>query len=440
MEEVEYQNTNDLFEGDLIQISENPKSETWKYVPLFKEGTNGEIRVWQIGYSLEKLKIVHGILITTKGENGQLITAYHPIVENKSGRTLVQQALLEARKRYLDQYSMGYLPKGEELPVELNGTEPMLAKTLKLSSDESKTKSNEVRITKYPVSVTPKFDGIRGLARYLPDSSVQMRSRNNKPHEAPLTHIKAELVNFLKYLPFPSELDGELYSLDVGFDELSGIIRTKKTKHAKHDLVKFFIFDLIEPKNLCWEERYRVLVEAFTKYLEDGGSCKTFEIIQTYTVNNEAELISYHNKFVADGFEGIIIRKYGCVEVDNCCRQFLASPDRMCKKCLKGYQLSNYRSKRTNALIKYKLFMDEEATIIDFSKGIGTEEGAIEYVVKDVRGNVLKLRPKGSMEERRRLYEEGRSLIGKKVTIRFQELSEKNVPRFPLVVCIRDYE
>jgi len=26
-EEVEYQNTNDLFEGDLVQISENPKSE-----------------------------------------------------------------------------------------------------------------------------------------------------------------------------------------------------------------------------------------------------------------------------------------------------------------------------------------------------------------------------------------------------------------------------
>jgi len=112
----------------------------------------------------------------------------------------------------------------------------------------------------------------------------------------------------------------------------------------------------------------------------------------------------------------------------------------MCKKCEKGYKLTIYRSNRTNALIKYKQFMDEEATIIDFSKGIGTEEGAIEYIVKDVRGNVLKLRPKGTIEERRRLFEEGKCLIGKKVTIRFQELSEKNVPRFPLVVCIRDYE
>jgi hypothetical protein len=440
MAEVEYQNTNDLFEGDLIQISENPKNECWKFVPLFKEGTGGEIRVWQVGFlpNENNLKMVHGILITTKGENGQLITATHPITENKSGRSLQQQALLEARKRYLDQYSSGYLPKGEELPVELNGTEPMLAKTLKLGNE--KCKSNEVKITNYPVSVMAKYDGIRCLSRCLPDGSVQTRSRNNKPHEAPLTHIKEELKNFLKYLPFPSELDGELYSLDMGFDELSGVIRTKKRKHLKHDLVKFYIFDLIEPKNLCWEERYRVLVEAFTKYLEDGNTCHTFQIIQTYTVNNEKELLEFHDKFVFDGFEGIIIRKYGCVEVNKCCLQYLSTPERMCKKCEKGYKLTIYRSKRTNALIKYKMFQDEEAIIMDFSKGIGTEEGAIEYIVKDVRGNILKLRPKGTMEERRRLYQEGKTLIGKKVTIRYQELSKDNIPRFPLVVCIRDYE
>ena len=107
--EVEYIDTNALFEGDLILISETPKSETWKFVPLFKEGTNEEIRVWQVGFTSDhNLKIVHGILVTSKGENGQLITATHPIVENKSGRNYQQQALLEARKRYMDQYTAGF--------------------------------------------------------------------------------------------------------------------------------------------------------------------------------------------------------------------------------------------------------------------------------------------------------------------------------------------
>ena len=36
------------------------------------------------------------------------------------------------------------------------------------------------------------------------------------------------------------------------------------------------------------------------------------------------------------------------------------------------------------------------------------DEEAIEYIVKDLRGNTSKLRPRGTMEERRRLYQEGK--------------------------------
>jgi hypothetical protein len=438
----ETNNTNDMFEGDLINISQTPTTESWKYIPLFKEGNIGEIRVWQIGFehSEKRLKTVHGILITSKGENGKLITAYHPVVENKSGRSLQDQALLEARKRYLDQFHSGYLPKGEEMPMELNGIEPMLANTLKLSSDTTKKKSNETRIEKYPVSVMKKLDGIRSISRYIEgDDKIQMRSRNNKNHEAPLTHIKKELELFFPYLPQSSELDGELYSTDMGFDELSGVIRTKKRKHEKHDLVKYFIFDLIEPKKLYWEERYKLLVEAFTKYIEDGNPCNYLRVLQSYYVYDENDLLKHHNQFVAEGFEGIIIRRCGTVEV-TCCKEYLNDPEQMCKKCLKGYNLSVYRSKRSNALVKYKLFQDEEATIIDYGKGVGTEEGAIIYTVEDLRGNKFTIRPRGTMEERRKLYENGKKILGKKLTIRYQELSENGVPRFPVAIAIRDYE
>lgn len=440
--EEEYTDTNDLFEGDLINIGETPNTESWKYIPLFKEGNIGEIRVWQIGFEKkeERLKTVHGILITSKGENGKLITAYHPIVENKSGRGLQEQALLEARKRYLDQFHSGYLPKGEEMPTELNGVEPMLANTLKLSSDETKKKSNETRLDKYPVSVMEKLDGIRSLVRFVGgEEKIQMRSRNNKTHEAPLTHIKKELELFFPYLPQSAELDGELYSVDMGFDQLSGVIRTKKRKHEKHDLVKFFIFDLIEPKRLYWEKRYKVLVEAFTKYVEDGNPCNHLRVLQMYYVYNEEDLLKHHNKFVSEGFEGIIIRRCASVEV-TCCKDYLENTDKMCKKCIKGYNLSVYRSKRTNALMKYKLFDDEEAVIIGFDKGTGTEEGAIIFIIKDIRGNEFTIRPRGTIEERRKLYEKGETLKGKKLTIRYQELTEKGVPRFPVAIAIRDYE
>ena len=435
-EEKEVQDTNELFEGDLINIGETPNTDSWKFVPLFKEGVNGEIRVWQIGFEDTDLKIVHGILITTKGENGQLITTKHPIIENKSGRSLQEQALLEARKRYLDQYGSGYLPKGEELPEELNGKEPMLAKTLKIG--EGKCKSNEVKLSKYPVSVMAKFDGVRAIARIIPSGDVQMRSRNNKTHEAPLNHIKDELKTFLKYLPANSELDGELYSLDLSFNELSGVIRTKKRKHKKHDLVQYYIFDLIEPKQLPWLERYSLLVNCFNQYKKDGNSSKHFNIVQTYNALNETELLEYHNKFVSQGYEGIIIRRYASVEIDNCCKN--KKYDNLCKKCDKAYKLTLYRSNRTNAMMKYKEFKDEEVEIIGFDVGVGTEEEAVIYKVKDERGNEFTVRPRGSVEERRELFKKKDKLLGLPLTIRYQELSEYGVPRFPVGITTRDYE
>ena len=444
--EGDFQNTNDLFEGDLINIGENPTTLSWKFIPLFKEGSSGEIRVWQIGFQTtssqssqnNNLKIVHGTLITSKGNNGKLITNYHPIEINQSGRNLQQQALLEARRRYLDQMKNGYCPRGEELPAELNGIEPMLAKSLKLNSDSTKCKSNETKLlsNEYPVSVMPKFDGIRALVKII-NEDIFMKSRNNHQHEAPLEHIKAELKLFFSYLPPNCELDGELYSMDLSFNELSGIIRTKKGKHKKHDKVKFYIFDIIEAKNLPWETRYSLLVNAYQKYLEDGNSSYNFQIIQTYTVNNEKELMTYHDNFVKNGYEGIIIRRYACTQV-KCCRG--KDVDLMCKNCQKVYKLSIYRSNRTKAMLKYKLFTDEEVIITGFEAGVGTEEGAIIYKVKDLRGNVFTIRPRGSMEERRQLYIRGNELIGKPLTIRYQELSEFGVPRFPVAIAIRDYE
>src|SRR5665647_436813 len=267
--------TNLLFDGDMINIGDTPKTESWRFVPLFKEGVNGEIAVWQIGYESkeQRLKTVYGKVVTSKGETGKLVTAYHPIVTNNSGRSLQEQALLEARKKHLDQYtSKGYLPKGEDLPVELKNKGPMLAKKLKLTflndcSDDG------IIIKNFPVNVSEKIDGIRNLSRLNPDGTVFMRSRNNKPHEAPLTHIKNEIAIFLKYFPQGSELDGEIYTKDIPFNEISGIVRTKKGIHAKHNLLKYFIFDLMEPKRMCWEDRYSLLVSTFQKYLEDGNTC-----------------------------------------------------------------------------------------------------------------------------------------------------------------------
>jgi len=91
-------------------------------------------------------------------------------------------------------------------------------------------------------------------------------------------------------------------------------------------------------------------------------------------------------------------------------------------------------------MMKYKEFKDEEVEIIGFEVGTGTEEGAIIYQVKDEREKIFTVRPRGSVEERRKLYKNKEKLLGLKLTIRYQELSEYGVPRFPVAVAVRDYE
>lgn len=437
----DFEDTNDLFEGPIVEITGTQeilqgKETSWKFIPLFKEKANGEIRVWQIGFDFNgsRLKTIHGAIKTTKGESGKLQTAYHPIVTNNSGRSLQEQALLEARRRYLDQQTeKKYYAQGETLTDKV---EPMLAKTLKVG--EGSLKSNEIRLQNYPVSVMPKIDGIRCLA-YLKNGQLEMSSRNNKKHEAPLTHIKNEIGEFLRYLPAGCRLDGELYSLDMPFEELSGVIRTKKGVHAKHHLVKFFIFDIITPRNMHWLERYALLCNAFQQYVNDSKPCQNFTVVQTYTANNEKELVDFHGRFVSEGYEGLIVRRYVTTEV-TCCIKKIGDPDSLCKKCKKGYELSIYRSGRTNAMMKYKLFQDEEVKIIGFDVGVGTEEGCVIFKVVDVRGNEFTVRPRGTVEEKRKMYKKKEKLLGLPLTIRFQELSEKGVPRFPVAICIRNYE
>lgn len=412
--------TNSLFLGKLLKINEVSSGGNWKYPPLFQEGLGGEIRVWQIGVEADeaRLKIVHGILLTSKGEVGKnLQTVYHPVNLNKSGRDFNEQATLEARKRYMDKYKESYLPAGEEMPVEMNGTKPMLAKTYRPPEIEGKLKSTETRIKNFPVSVMRKIDGMRLLARYV-GNKVHLRSRTNRtfPH---LHHIRQELDTFLRYLPLHAELDGELYINDITFQGLTSVIKNETTLHKRHDDLQFWIFDLIEPERMSWGKRYRLLIEAFTRYIEDGHTCSSFKILQAYNAYNHEDIVKYHNSFVSQGYEGIMIRRYESVD---------------------GLKLSQYRSGRTNSLVKYKHFDDEEVTIIGVDTCSGTEEGAVKFIVQDIRGNTFPVRPKGTVSERREWFEKGSDFIGKPLTVRFQGLSDKGVPRFPVGIAVRDYE
>ena len=95
---------------------------------------------------------------------------------------------------------------------------------------------------------------------------------------------------------------------------------------------------------------------------------------------------------------------------------------------------------RVNDLQKYKEFIDKEFKIVGGYEGVGTDKGCVVFEVINEDGNVFHVRPKGSVAQRKRWFQNLKDIIGKELTVRYQELSEDGIPIFPVGVVIRDYE
>jgi DNA ligase-1 len=88
--------------------------------------------------------------------------------------------------------------------------------------------------------------------------------------------------------------------------------------------------------------------------------------------------------------------------------------------------------------LKYKEFMESEYKIVGFDEATGRDSGTVIWKCTTPDGDIFNVRPRGSIKERRDLFMNGTTYIGKWLTVIYQELSERNIPRFPVGKCIRD--
>jgi DNA ligase-1 len=95
---------------------------------------------------------------------------------------------------------------------------------------------------------------------------------------------------------------------------------------------------------------------------------------------------------------------------------------------------------RSADLQKYKDFIDEEFEIIGGKEGIGKDEGAVTFICLTEEGKPFDCRPRGTYEQRQEWWKKLGSLLGKKLTVRYQTRSDDNIPIFPVGIAIRDYE
>jgi ATP dependent DNA ligase domain/DNA ligase OB-like domain len=253
---------------------------------------------------------------------------------------------------------------------------------------------------KFPCFAQRKYDGTRCVA--MSGKGLYSRNKKRYPH---LDHIIAEVNK----LPSTIILDGELYSDTLTFQEIVGIVK-RETLRADGDQekqlqIKLHVYDIIN--GAPYEERYANLQMLFNKY-----KFKHLVLVKSDMCESEEVIKELHARYVQEGYEGLILRN----------------------------KAGLYKNSRSVDLQKVKAFETEEFKIAAFKEGEGLEAGCVIWVCEAENGLQFACRPRGTREEREVLYSDGKKYIGKMLSVRYQEMTDSNVPRFPVGIAIRDYE
>ncbi|MCK9596174.1 hypothetical protein M0R19_03250 [Candidatus Pacearchaeota archaeon] len=250
----------------------------------------------------------------------------------------------------------------------------------------------------------PKVDGNRCL---LNIKTGKLYSRTRKeiiscPH---ITHNLMN-TNFSSYLYFPENnvewIDGELYSHELTFNDIQSIVRrTKNIDYEKSTSIFFYMFDFIS--DLCQEGRMQIL-----NTLEDTTYIK---ILKSSFIPKE-EIDKYHDQYVSEGFEGIMIRM----------------PEHP------------YEQKRSYSLFKYKKFYDDEFKVVGFKceKNNPNVLGTVTCLMNDSE-KTFEVTPSMTDDEKQNIWDNQDCFLGKFATVVFQERDSKtNIPRFGTLKAFRE--
>ena len=390
---------------------------------LYGLDKNGKTRIWQA--SIFKADDGKGVSYISHGQlNGKLQTERREFLSGKNiGKinetTPVIQCESETTKKWLnkkekEQYTTNNPDDNYQCTLECNTAYqqeikgkifPMLAQSYERAS--SKKKKNDII---FPCYAQPKLDGVRDIV-YLNDGEIKHQSRTGSYFQH-LQHISGELQGlFIKYPNIA--LDGELYTNEMPFEELVGLVKKKELSDEddiKIKLIKYHIYDIIDNSNpdMIYAQRHGWIIKEINKL----KSLKYLEIVQTELINNcEDDFKALFNEFITNGYEGIMLRN------------------------IDGKYMQNFRS---HDLKKYKEFFEDEYPIVGFEEGQGRDKGTVIWICTNNQGNEFNVRPMGSLAFRKDLFINASTYINKHITVKYQELSEKGIPRFPVGKAIRD--
>jgi ATP-dependent DNA ligase len=373
----------------------NESENIYETQTVYKKTSTGKIQQWRAWVETTATGFL--MKVESGQTDGKLTeTAGQVIDEGKQKRSAQEQAIFEANSKLSKKRDEAYFDTIEAAQTQVKLL-PMLAHSF------TKRKHN----INYPAIVQRKFDGVRCLARLNSDGTVTLMSRKGKEF-AHLNHIKTDVAANNSNTNLV--IDGELYSDSLTFQELVGLVKRVTLKPGNDEQmleVSLRVYDCVELNNEAdFTSRYETITEVTT-------GAEYLSLVENVRVSTESEIHAAQARFVEEGYEGAMVRN------------------------LTGaYAIG----KRSANLQKVKTFLDGEYPIIGYTDGTGGETGCVIWECQTPDGQTFRVRPRGTQEDRKVLFQNGSDYIGQQLTVRYQELTDDGVPRFPVGIAIRNYE
>lgn len=319
-------------------------------------------------------------------------------------RTAREQAILEHEARIAKKMEReGYrrsLEEAKASPVRF----PMLAKRYR--KRKKKVRWNDIHLAQ------PKLDGVRACY-YSRDGEPHLYSRKDSRWEN-LEHLEEELSQLLDGSFY---VDGEIWHPDLEFRQISGLVKKKQTIELEDGTevstsdLEYHIYDIVD-LGTSLKNQPMIFRKAGLEEMEGRAhrlgreKYEHLQFVETVPVRSEEDLEDVTSSWVLEGYEGAILRlAHGLYEFD----------------------------RRSNYLLKVKSFQDDEFRVVGYTTGKGRFEGCVIWRCETEEGETFTCVPKGSLEEKKRLYKEAPKHVGKLLKVQFFERDHiTGVPRFPV--------
>lgn len=274
--------------------------------------------------------------------------------------------------------------------------------------------------------VSPKINGMRGTYK-----NGQLYSRSGKRWSGPgfngICKELRELQNSTQFNLF----DGELFSVDkrLSFQNLSSLLRAsgdvaEASRIGARQQIIFLIFAGVNTglPNYGVADTADMYFKLQHGFDAAAAGWRYLKLLTQITIANKpSKILDACKLFTSDGYEGIVLR----------------------------HPTIAFNQKRSNHLLKYKLFKEADLTVVGYEIGGGKYAGMLGSLICEgtVEGEKVytKCGSGFSDEQRADMWRNKDALVGRTVNIKYQALTDANFLgtcsfAFPVFMSLKEKE